>query len=154
MSRVVTVLAKVGLVVVLMVVAVFILRKDSLKGVTDAWAMRKCAGQVQADLSNVVPYLDPRVSDCKGTPTNAVCQVALDGKEGRKTEPVTGWDCSVRHASQPIESLVAIGDPTAGPPKDLDKVVARQGERFKAFFDGYQYVAAKLNGRVPQLGER
>ena len=51
MSRVVTVLAKVGLVVVLMVVAVFILRKDSLKFVTDAWAMRKCAGQVQADSS-------------------------------------------------------------------------------------------------------
>ena len=146
MSRVVTVLAKVGLAVVLMVGAVFILRKDSLKSVTDVWAMRKCAGQVQADLDNVIPHLDPRVSDCKGTPTDAVCQVALDGKQGRKTEPVTGWDCSVRHAPQPIESLVGISDPTAAPPKDLDKVVARQGERFRAFFAGYQYVAAKFEG--------
>jgi hypothetical protein len=116
--------------------------------------MHKCAGQVQADLDNVFPYLDPRVSDCKGTPTDAVCQVTLDGKDGRKTAPVSGWDCSVRHATQRIESLVGIGDPTGAPPKDLDKVVARQGERFRTFFAGYQYVAAKLKDRVPQLGER
>jgi hypothetical protein len=153
MTRVLAILGKAAAALALLAVAVVLLRKDSLKAVTDAWAMRKCAGQVQADLDNVFPYLDPRVSDCKGTPTDAVCQVALDGKDGRKAEPVSGWDCSVRHATQPITSLVGIGDPTAGPPKDLDRVIARQGERFRTFFEGYQYVSAKLKDRAPQLGQ-
>ena len=127
-------LGKAALALALLAIAVVLLRKDSLKVVTDAWAMRKCAGQVQADLDNMLPYLDE--------------------KDGRKTAPVSGWDCSVRHVPQPIWTLAWIGDPTAGPPKDLDKILARQGERFRTFFEGYQYVRTRLKDRVPQLAGR
>jgi hypothetical protein len=154
MTRVLAILGKAALALALLAIAVVLLRKDSLKVVTDAWAMRKCAGQVQADLDNVLPYLDPRVVGCEGRPTDAVCEVALDEKGGRKTAPVSGWDCSVRHVPQPIGSLSWIGDPTAGPPKDLDKILARQDQRFRTFFEGYQYVLARLKDRVPQLAGR
>jgi len=154
MTRVLAILGKAAVALALLAIAVVLLRRDSLKVVTDAWAMRNCAGQVQADLENVFPVMEPRVEGCKGTPTDAVCEVALFDKGSRKTAPVSGWDCSVRHVPKPIESLAWIGDPTAGPPKDLDKIIERQGERFKTFFEGYQYVAARLKDRVPQLGGR
>ena len=117
MTRVLAILGKAAVALALLSIAVVLLRKDSLKVVTDAWAMRKCAGQVQADLENVFPGMEPRVEGCKGTPTDAVCEVALFDKGSRKTAPVSGWDCSVRHVPKPIESLAWIGDPTPARPK-------------------------------------
>lgn len=153
MARVVTIIAKFGLAVVLVVIAVMLLRRGGLGPLSDAWGRHKCAGRVQADLNNAVPHLTPRVGSCEGPPTNATCQLETDEEGGTRSAPVTGWDCSRRHLPEAMTKMVGamMFDPTAGPPKDLEQKFKTQGERFRQFYAGYEYVTGKLKERAAQI---
>jgi hypothetical protein len=98
-SRVVGTVAKVVILIAVIVGATFMFRKDTRRALTEHWAMEKCPGEVEADVRLIIPWSEPKVGRCEGTPARATCALETTEKSGRKTAPLKDWDCSQRHIS-------------------------------------------------------
>jgi hypothetical protein len=130
-------------------VAVLLLRKDSLRSLSDSWAMRKCPDFVQADLSLLLPFTAPKVVRCEGSPAQATCFIETTEKTGRKTAPVKNWDCTKQHLSpDAVNDIMGVG--FQGSAEKLERMQKAKQD----VLDSVQYVTARLRERSELLGEQ
>ena len=148
-------IAKVIAFLAFMAVAVFLFRKDSLQSLRNRWAMRGCPEVVQADLVLMLPFQQPKVTSCEGTPAQATCLVETTEKTGRKTAPVKNWDCTRRHITQDaMEDIMTAGYLRKGesyePGKNagMERMQAAQRE----LFESVKYVSERVHERGELLG--
>jgi hypothetical protein len=149
--------AKVIAFLAFMAVAVVLFRKDSLKSFSDWRAMRKCPEFVQADLSMAMPFGDPKVVRCEGSPAQATCFVETTENMIRKTAPVKNWDCTKQHLSaNAMAEMMGAGDLQAG--ETLEPGGNQAMERMQAaqheLGTSIQYVRSRLRERRELLEEQ
>lgn len=154
-GRVVSTVVKVIAFLAFMAVAVFLFRKDSLKSLSNRWAMRGCPDLVQADVSLMLALQQPKVVSCEGTPAQATCLVETTEKTGRKTAPVKNWDCTRRHLTpDAMEDIMTAGYLRKGETYEpggnagMERMQAAQRE----LFESVKYVSERLRERGELLG--
>jgi hypothetical protein len=152
------VLAKLGFFLLVVVVGLFVFRKDSRRDLTDRWEMHKCPERIEADIRLLMPWSDPKVTECKGTPTAATCAVETLEHGGRKTAPVKDWDCSKRQIPENFYRefmKAALQAPTPGqsPEEQGREMVDRTVKAKDDFVAAIRYVSLKLRDRYTELGE-
>jgi hypothetical protein len=159
-SRALGVLAKLGFFVLVVVGGVFLFRKDTMRGLSERWAMRKCPELIAADIRVVMPWSDPKVTDCQGTPGRATCAVETTERSGRKSAPVRDWDCSKRHISENfyrefLNAALQAQAPEPGVSIEASnrQMVDRTLKVKEDFVEAIKYVADKLRERYETLGE-
>jgi hypothetical protein len=148
-------IAKVIAFLAFMAVAVLLFRKDSLRSLSNRWAMRGCPDVVQADLTLMLPLQQPKVVSCDGTPAQATCLVETTEKTGRKTAPVKNWDCTRRHLTpDAMEDIMTAGYLRKGETYEpggnagMERMQAAQRE----LFESVKYVSERLRERGELLG--
>jgi hypothetical protein len=155
-GRVAKTVAKVIAFLAFIAVAVFLFRKDSLRSLSDRWAMRKCPELVQADVSPILPWAEPKVVRCEGSPTQATCLVETTEKTGRKTAPVKNWDCTKRHlSSDAMNEMIRAGYLKAGETYEENgqESMERMQKAKQDLVDSFQYVTTRLRERSDLLDE-
>ena len=155
-GRVVAVAAKVGVFLALVGVAVILFRRDSLRQISDRWALHKCGDFVKADIQMVTPWANPKVDRCEGSPTHAVCFVETTEKNGRKTAPIKDWDCTRRHLSDSMRNLMyAAGQPLRGNPTGPEgqKILDEALKAKQDLVGSIQYVTSRLHDRSELLAD-
>lgn len=154
LARAVTVFAKLGVAIVLSFIALMVVGRTSLgDALSNRWATHRCASRVEDDLRSVVWFQQPKVLHCEGDPHSATCVVQTREPDGsRKTGPVTGWDCSVRHVSDSDRAAARayfvrtqMGNVTQTRSADLGATSLR------VFLEAVQYVAGKMKQREELL---
>jgi hypothetical protein len=155
------VLAKIGFFLLVVVVGLFVFRKDTRREVSDRWAMRKCPELIEADIRLLMPWSDPKVTQCQGTPARATCSVETTEHGGRKTAPVKEWDCSKRHISENFYRDFMKAAMQAPAPGQTPEEQSRAGREMldrtltvkEDFIEAIRYVSQKLRDRYTELGE-
>jgi hypothetical protein len=140
------VVAKLAFFVLVVAVGVVIFSRDSRRALADRWAMHKCPDSVQTDVSVVIPWTNPKIDHCEGTPTRATCSVTVKTRSGRKTGLLKDWDCTKRHISPDLQG-------------DFVKAALRgpspESTKFQQdLYEGMRYVADKLRDLQEQFGEQ
>ena len=164
MSRGLGVVAKLAFFVLVVVVGVFIFRRDSRRALSDRPAvpapavppveeLPACADSVQGDIRAVMPWLEPKVERCAGSPTRATCSVETNARNGRKTAPVKDWDCSQRHVRDPERrQWVRPKAPAARAAQDRE-IAAWRAEVTAESERGARYLIEKMEQRQQTIGE-
>jgi len=153
-ARFVTVVAKLGVAIVLSFIALMLVRRTSLGDtLSNRWAMYRCVGRVEGDLQGALWFQQPKVLHCEGDPRSATCMVETRELDGaRKTGPVSGWDCSVRHISdgdraEARSSFMRYAMSGASP----THAAAVGATKLRVLLEGIQYVWAKMKQREELL---
>lgn len=149
MSTVVKVVAFLAFIAV----AVFLFRKDSMKSLSEGWAMRKCPDYVQADVELMLAFFEPKVVRCEGSPTQATCFIQTTEKTGRKTAPVKNWDCTKQHLSADwAGEMLGAGIQTAMADDSRRKEMVERGMKVQQdMVEAFEYVVTRLKERSDLL---
>ena len=158
-GRVVSTVAKIGFFLLVVAIGLVVFRKDSLRGLSDRWAMKKCPVNVEGDLKWVIPWANAKVDGCEGLPAHANCMVVTTEKSGRKTAPVKNWDCTLRHIPDDAATKLAGAAlyfpgseeaAAAGAQAQVERMQTAQRE----FFESIQDVTPRLRDRSDLLADR
>ena len=127
---------------------------DTRAGAPSADVVPACADRVQADIAVVMPWLHSRVDRCQGIPTRATCSVETNARPGRRTAPVSGWDCSQRHINEYRREWVRpYSRSSAARAAETREFAAWTAQVEDELARGRRYVIEKMSERQQAIGE-